>query len=662
MASSSVVSELVWHFAGYLRTLPHDEFTVKIMYDGGAQEGVGPDGADPVEHPVHLPDTPFVGSQLNVPTVPVFPAPELIHAKPSHASDAPFHIPHQPFIEPHPLPPLQGPVAGGGGGGGGGGGVGDFQITVSYGSGGDQELIDIHQFNALVSSNQVYNNFLVSDHLVNAPVGVADLNNQNATQLIEHMQQQANDAIPTSLNVGDDLKSFIDARDAHPLATEAHDAPFDAQLGQYVNGVAVTDGSDPHQVTSDLYNTVSNQASAGLPAPPTGDHHADSIQTVSVGSNIQANDAVLTSLGGLSTSLAVLGNYYQTQSIVQTNVFVGHDDFSGGVGTTSIAANTIQNIADTQNDVPTLTFTSDGSGTTPSGLHWSVDVCNGDFLNVHSLVQTNFLQNNNVVCQTSYVGDSQIIAGGNTQTNFAEFQNLTANYQLIVVEGSYHQADLIYQTNLLLDNNLVDFNGQGLASQSGTGGGNNLVNDASITDTANHNYQQFNSDAMTVIQALESQSGTLNPDALSNAFPNLFGNINVLVVTGNYYDINYISQTNVMSNSNVVQLNGSATAPAGATQSVSSGHDITVNAATIVDGGSALSPYLQGNYYNDMILIQTNIIGNDAKIGGQDPNQLAPELVAFTGALEGASPHADVTVVAAPNPQQHHDGVAAVLH
>ena len=95
------------------------------------------------------------------------------------------------------------------------------------------------------------------------------------------------------------------------------------------------------------------------------------------------------------------GNYYQTEAIVQTNVFAGQDHFYGGPGVTSIAANTVQNIADVENNVPTLT--SGGSGTTPSGLNWSVDVVNGNFLDVHSLVQTNYLQNNNVVYQTSYL-------------------------------------------------------------------------------------------------------------------------------------------------------------------------------------------------------------------------------------------------------------------
>jgi hypothetical protein len=380
---------------------------------------------------------------------------------------------------------------------------------------------------------------------------------------------------------------------------------------------------------------------------------------VSVGSNYQANDAAIVNGEGLTAMLAVQGNYYQTEAIIQTNVVGGSDHISGGgPGAASIAANTVQNIADMQNQVPTLT--SGGSGTTTSGLNWSVTVLNGDLADVHSLVQTNYLQNNNVVYQTTEMGESLTVAGSNIQTNSAEYQNLTSNYQLIIVEGNYNQDDLIYQTNVMLDNNNVRFHGgHGGGTASATGGGDNVVNDATIVDTANHNYQAFTPAAQSVVQALESQSGTVDPASVLSAFPNLFGNINVLVVTGNYYDINYISQTNIMSNSNVVQMWGGH----GATDTVNTGSNIAVNAATIIDGGSALSPYLQGSYYNDMILLQTNIIGNNASAAAHNPNQFVPELVAFTGALDSAHQGSEATIAAAASVQQHHhDGVAGVMH
>ena len=670
MASSAIVSELVWHFAGYLRLAPDDNYTVKIVYDSGGETVVGQDSDAALSHPHRLPDDgPPPINHLDLPAIPP-PEPYHFHLSPIPHFNFPFHPVHLPYAGPHAFSPLPPPIEGGGGGGGGGGG--EFEITVTYQNGGEQELIDARQGNILDNDN-----VLVNDNNIDAPANVVAMNEEHADALLTFMEGKAQDAIPADLDLTvattSDLKAFVDANDAQMAQGDSN--PYAFQLGQYVNGAPVTDGSDPHQVTNDLLNAVSNQASTTEPpalgftadtgintggGSSPGDYSQESIQHVSVGSNMEANDAVLVNIEGLTNSLAVLGNYYQTEAVVQTNVFAGADHFIGD-GTTSIAMNTIENIADVQNQVPTLT--SGGTGTTVSGLNWSVDYLNGNLLDINSLIQTNYLSNNNVVYQTSYTGESEIVAGNNTLTNVAQIQNMDSNYNLIVVEGSYNQDDLIYQTNVLLDHNTVNFNGGGMASQSATGGGNSIVNDATIVDAGNHSYQSFTPDATAVVQALESQQGTVDPNAVLNAFPNLFGNINILVVTGNYYDINYISQTNIMSNSNVVQLNGSSTAPSGATQSVSTGGDVTVNAATIIDGGSLTSPYLQGNHYNDMILIQTNIIGgNEPKITGQDPSQLVPELVAFTGGSEGANQGQEPLFTPSASPQHHHDGVAGVLH
>lgn len=651
MASSSVVSELIWHFAGYLKLPPADPFLVKVMLEGGGGQAVSVPYYEGQSH------TPGLGDPGELPALNT-PLPWLVPAEPYDWHLSPIHrfplLPNHPDAQfslalPHALP-LQVPAVGSDASGGG-----DFIISVTYQSGADQELIDVRQVNLMIDNNQV-----------NAPADLVLMNNEHADHLISWMVHEAQDAVPSDLDLvaanTSQLKAFVDDHDSHPLLTQGDEAPNAVQLGQYVNGVLVTDGSDPHQVTNDLFNTIVDAANSAFAGPPElvhGDHSDQSIDHVSVGSNITANDAVLVNNEGLSISLAVLGNYYQTNAIIQTNVFKGIDHFTGD-GSTSIDANTIQNIADFQNEGPTLV--SGGSGVAVSGLSWTVDVLNGDLLQIHSLIQTNYLSNNNVIFQTSSTGESDVIAGGNTLLNTAQFENLTANYDLIIVEGSYHQANLIYQQNVLLDFNNIDFNGMGLASQSATGGGNSIVNDATINATGNHDYQSFTDDAMSLIQALQSEAGTVDPNTVLSAFPSLFGDIHILIVKGDYYDINYLSQTNVISNSNAVQLSGSPTAPDGATQSVSTGHNITVNSATIVDGGSIESPYLQGNYYNDMILIQTNIIGGNEKIAGQDPGVLAPELVAFTSALDSPDQSHQPTPVVTPSDPQHHDGVATILH
>jgi hypothetical protein len=641
------VNELIWHFAGYLRLTPDVNGVPGVLYDGAGTLGIAADEAMAYgagranERPEHLAGTRVGFAEF------VTPSPYVWHLRPIGK------LPHSPQIHVHlpklalpksPMPPLPAD----------GGGWSDEPVPVTYHGGADQDLIYVPQVNWLINNNDV-----------NAPSGVVAQNDDSAAKTLSFMLHEASDAsFGSALELdGVDttsLQNWVNARDSQASGVYGHDAPG-AQPGATVNGVfQSTADADIHQPTNDVINnlvTALNQGFAGPPAPPPGDGATEPVHQVSVGSNILVNDAQLANLDGLSTGLAVLGNYYQTSAIVQTNVFNEQEhihvgSIGGGTANVSILPNTMQNIADFDNVSPTLTS---ASGTTASGLNWTVDVLNGSLLDVHSLIQTNYLSNNDVVYQTSSTGVSQIITGGNDLVN-SSVATLTANYDLIIVEGSYHQDDLIYQTNVVLDSNSVT-----LQSGSGTGsvigGQNTVVNDGNITDVGDQSFQPMTKWSEGMIQELASNQPSLQASLIAGVFPGLSGTAHVLIVTGDYYDINYISQTNVLSDANVVSMAG------GGTQTVVTGHDQVVNAATIIDGGSATSPYLQGNYYNDMILIQTNIISDGQKITGNNPNQLAPELVAFTSptetSLSGQS-------VGAASPElhhhYHHDIISGILH
>jgi hypothetical protein len=661
---ATATQELIWHFAGYLRLPDFDYATLPTRYDG---EAPAPNPADVPEAPSHtiqiFGDDDYPGARLGSFGL-VDPNPIHGYARPSHVHShlTPPHI-HLPHAHEHHVLPPQLPATGI---------AGEIQslqlhITATYQPGGDQELIDIRQINLMNNNN------VVDNHDVNAPQSLITANSDHAAHKMAQLLDAANQAddqnvLPIGANTTT-LKSFVDANDSNIATTQAHDAPFEVQPGLYVNGALHTGGADPHQVTTDALNTVSTALDNGLvgpPASPTGDYHNSSIETVSTGSNITANDATLVNLEGATISLAVQGNYYFTQEIVQTNVFQESDHITGSTASSahvSMAANTIDNIADIQDQPPTLT--SGGGGTMPSGLNWSVTVLNGSLEDIHSLVQTNYLTNNNVVSETTMTGDSQVVAGSNTLVNSAQFENLTENYNLIIVEGNYHQDDLITQTNVVLDSNTIGLSGDGTAAQSVSGGGNTLDNDATIVSSGNNSPQQMTVSAQSVVQSLENQDGTLNVAAIEKAFPDLVGNINVLVVTGDYYDVNYVSQTNIISNVNTVAMNGSqGSLSGGASQSVQTGHDLAVNAASIFDAGSATSPYLQGQYYNDLILIQSNIVTDGTKITGNDPSQLASELAAFVGTTETTVGTQPASSSSAVDFHHHHsnDVMASILH
>src|SRR5262249_33527692 len=263
-------------FAGYMRLPPADNYTIKIMYEGRSDAPAGEDPASTKAPSHHHPDVaklPEVHTHLAV--TPQSEPPHFRHVPLHTIHDPAPHHPFMPLAAPPELPHLPSPFAGGGGGGGGG--FANFQITVDYADGGYQALIDVRQINLMANNNQV-----------NAPAAVVAANNQHASQMLKHMLDQAHDAIPASWDLGSgnttgdttpELVSYLDGRDSHPLANQAADAPYATQLGLHVNGVPVIDGSDPHQVTNDLFNTITDTMKehfAGPPLPPTGDHHDDS--------------------------------------------------------------------------------------------------------------------------------------------------------------------------------------------------------------------------------------------------------------------------------------------------------------------------------------------------------------------------------------------------
>jgi hypothetical protein len=642
---SGGVSELIWHFAGYLSLTPEVNGTPGVVYDGAgtytiaADEAMGAGHGRAHERPEHLGSTRSGFAEL------VAPPPYHWHLRPhgkfSHLPTIHVHLPKiaLPKVPIPPLPPV-------------GGGDSDLSVPVTYHGGGDQNLIYVPQVNSLINNNDV-----------NAPSGIVTQNDDHAGKTLSWMLHEAADAsFDSALQPGGvdttSLQNWVNARDSQAPQTYGHDAPG-AQPGTTVNGVFEGNASaDVHQPTNDVINNVVaalNQGFAGPPSGPIGDGAVESMHTVSVGSNIVVNDAELVNLDGLSNGLAVLGNYYQTSAIVQTNVFNEQDYVhvnGSAAASVSIAPNTIQNIADFDSAAPTLTSTS---GTTASGLNWTVDVLNGSLVDVHSLVQTNYLSNNDVVYQTTSTGISQIITGGNDLFN-SSFATLAANYDLIIVQGSYHQDDLIYQTNVVLDSNFITLSGSS-GTQSVVGGQNTVVNDGNITDVGSQTFQPMTQWSEGMIQELASHQSSLQASLIEGVFPGLSGTAHVLIVTGDYYDINYISQTNVLSDANVVSMSGSGN------QTIVTGHNQVLNAATIIDGTSVNAPYLQGNYYNDMILIQSNILSDGEKITGNNPNQLAPELVAFTSPTETSPQGASAGPTSAElHHHYHHDIISGILH
>lgn len=645
--------ELVWHFSGYLRLTPDGMTTLPKNFDGAPGAPNKDDGLNLVSSQAALPPPPQLGSAPS-PLV-TLPGPEQVvwhatHVLTPMGGSKPF-LPHLTHF-PHTALPLL-PLGGSGGGGGD-----DFAILVTYQPGGDQAIFDLRQIN-LVQSN---------DTLADGP-GAPFLHPLDVSAYLDSMLVKADATVPQDLQAGQpgsaSLITFVTEHDAHLDPSHPADAAYLVGSGAYLNGVLQAPGVDIHQTAIDALSGVSTSLSdqlAGPPALPAGHNAGVHIQDLSVGSNYAVNDAGMAGLSSTCGSMLVLGNCYQTELISQTNVFSMNDRFvtSGGNGSGSNAVSFDPNV--TQNAAEFInTGAVQGDWTAGGPLQWSVDVLHGSFYDVKTMTQLNYISDNDTVSQTQSVGYSQIIAGDNGQVNAADFQNLSAQYDLIIVEGNYYRADLVYQTNVVLDANKAwQIGGSGAADgHSISAGGDTLLNDATIVYVGAQGSQAATGGMIDLAHALDGGSGALDSSLIDRSFPNLTGTIHVLLVTGNYYDLNSLQQTNVISDANVALQ---AMTAQGGQQSLSTGHDQAINVGAIVDGGSLTTPYVHGSYYSDTILIQTNLITTDHKTVIADPNQLAPEVVAFTGA-DAHGIGSEPQHIYSPTDTQHHaDILGGILH
>jgi hypothetical protein len=301
--------------------------------------------------------------------------------------------------------------------------------------------------------------------------------------------------------------------------------------------------------------------------------------------------------------------------------------------------------------------------------NWSVDVVNGDFYSIRALVQTNYLSDNDVTMQNSSSTHYEVHAGQNELGNFVLINDGEFHYDLVIVGGSYHGMNVIYQNNILYNNDTVKIAGDGVdPNQTVSTGGNELTNTATIESYGGSNTLAWNSGLDDLIHNISGGMTELDP-SFAQLIAGNGGTLNILYVTGDYYDVNAIWQTNIVSDANLaIQLQGSPSpvttgyyGDSMATQNVATGGNVLNNDAAIVDVGNT-NVHVNGQVYGDSILIQANLVEENSDHTTQtDPQALVPEVIAFVGADDTPTINSDQQQHA-PAPIPHDDPMANVLH
>lgn len=661
------ISETIMHFVGYLRIID-DIARDRVEYDGASN---------------HAPAENYVAKHLDY-NNPINPddieiggvgAPQLLSLDDLHFDRAlPVKLRHAAQAEhpddsrPHTLPDILHNLGGGGGASGGGAHI---QISVTYQAGGEQDLLDVLQINRLSNDDVIGDGaFAAQAHALSMA----------AQAVIMEMAENANAHIPQAWWMPHNDTGATLFLTSHDQAWAAHGGvhdPHSVQPGYYLNGElqhpapdALTSPSVPpslDQVISHAADALTKQVidvhQVGMAA------HGQQIgQWAELGGNLSLNGALVVDLTQSARTMIVEGDYFKTNAIFQTNSLVDHNHFTT-TGGTALPALTG---GDTMNNIANFVQHPGIYATVPAhwaGPNWSVDVVHGNYYNIHAVTQINYLSNNDVVAQNSDATHYEIHAGGNTLANLTQILDGNVHYDLIVVAGAYHGMNVIFQNNILLTVSEIKMIADGVnASQSHSDGHNALSNEATIDNYGGNNFHPTNAALDGVVKDVAGGATSLDPHA-GLAFDGSGGTIHVLYVTGDYYDVNAIWQTNVTSDVNVmVQLIGAPPPGLAAalhqdgtvSQSAVTGQDSLLNKAAIIDVGPT-NTYVGGHIYTDAVLVQANLLPDvkSATLAG-DTHTLVPELVAFvTDSQDASHTHA---APATTSPAPHEDPMASVMH
>ncbi|MBR1121927.1 hypothetical protein JQ628_10425 [Bradyrhizobium lablabi] len=634
------LTESIWHFAGHFKII-HDIARDRIEYDPSAFGNRPDDYTTPRPEYVYAPDIDDLEIRgTPAPQLPLLDALQAAHLLPIRLRLTPDS---ESEFEPHLRSP-GGPLRPSGGGGGGGGGH-DKMISVTYQPGGEQTQLEINQYN-LLSDNDVLLQGYGAEPAIDGNIAQLSV---HADAVLREMADNANDAIPVEWWIpqsGQGVVEFLQTSDPERDGTPS---PHSVDAGYYLNGVLQEPAPDTPLPTLELYEKPDFGNGVG--------------QWTEAGANTSLNAALIVDLTETGQRMIVMGDYFSTNAIFQTNSLIDKDhiDAGGGAGPAVASGNnTTDNIADFIEHPGIYAEVSAKFG----GWHWNVDVVNGDYYSVHTVTQTNMLMDDDVVVQASSDAHYELVAGGNGQVNLTEIFDGDVHYDLIIVAGGYHGMNVIFQNNILLDNDQVQQLADGFnSSHDVSSGDNQLVNSATIETFGGDNFEAMNGNTQALVAAIGSGQTSLDP-ALGKLLAGPDGVINVLYITGDYYDVNAIWQTNVTSDVDVMlQLLGKPADGASidpddpGTQSASAGNNKLINEAVIVDVG-ATDTYVNGEVYTDTILVQANLLpsGMDKAVNG-DTDTLITELVAFVDETQNQE-----QTIQPVQTQPHDDAVANVMH
>lgn len=683
------VTETIWHFCGYFHIA--DLLAYDPVHYLGAPDyqmsGYGRAPGSPRDGGPNI-DLPEKSAPVSLPAVPT-----PLHSSPlanGNSEPAPLAPPRMVVPSPvdgpvrEPLKPHEPGDAGG-------------TFTVTPGQGEEVTITlryaDISTYLANLNAFQA-NVMLDADTLLGDPQQLLDgaVLPADTVSALADMTAKAEAVIPSLKDIIDPSRLqtiYVTEGDPAPIDTSGRESATPAivpENSHYVNGAPAADSGNPPDANAaikaamkniddaiEAFNPDLEKPQAIEPsilddgretihivtdATPSGGY----AQKVVTGANEALNVAIVDDRTDGQASLIIEGDYHETNAIIQVNVLTDND-------IVHVSGDMLAQVIATQDNTPVndARFISDPGNLAGDGINgfsgatdWNVTYVSGDYWDITSFTQRNVLLDGDLSQQTAANTHFIAVLGSDGQLNFVEYTGASAGYDLIVIGGSYYDLNAVVQVNMLLDSDAVTQMLGGPGSQTIEADGNLLTNEASIVNLGSEDFKPLTGDPERLATAIGNHDETMDAE-LSLGIPgNGSETLNVLYVSGNFYDLDLIVQTNVVLDADGVeqaalhgaQENGTEDG-ASLTQSAVTGANQLTNLALIVDVDSMSGyQYLGGEEYETTLLVQANIIEDEDTI---DANGLHPDVVAALAGMadtETDAPSSD----GAEQPYSHSTG------
>lgn len=436
-----------------------------------------------------------------------------------------------------------------------------------------------------------------------------------------------------------DASSAINSQGASIQAAVEH---FNEKFEEAGSAGEDTGASDPTPSDDDLGESQTAEGEhvhIETDTTPTGGYAQES----TTGANAALNIAILDDRTDGIASLVIEGDLNETNAIIQVNV-LADKDYVRASGQ-DVARSIVEHSNSLTNEA---TFVADpgtvfGDGVTgfSGALDWHITYVTGDYWDIATLSQTNVLVDGDLSQQTTASAHYTAVLGANGELNFVELSQGSLEYDLIIVGGTYYDYNTILQLNLVYDADVIKQLLGGEGSQTADAGSNALTNDASIVGIGSEDFKPMTADVQALADAVAEQQPFLYPAQALGIPGNGTDRLDVLYVSGDYYDLDLIFQTNVIADADKVEQR----APSGQdseelSQTATAGANEATNVALIIDVDSLSGyQYVGGEVYEDTMLVQANIVVGEDEEEALDGSSLHPDVVAAIAAMSDDGAH-----------------------